>query len=57
MDVWRALEADRFGEPVYVRYQPGRRIVVLYDSMAHLTVLKPKRTERLWEQVADSPLA
>jgi Phosphotransferase enzyme family len=57
MDVWRALEADRFGEPVYVRYQPGRRLVVLYDSMSHLTVLKPKRTERLWEEVAGSPLA
>ena len=31
--------------------------MVLYDSMAHLTVFKPKRTERLWEKVSDSPLA
>ena len=57
MDLWRALEADWLGEPRYVRFQPGRRLVVLYDSMAHLTVLKPKRTERLWEKVAGSPLA
>jgi hypothetical protein len=57
VDLWGALEADRFGEPRYVRYQPDRRLVVLYDSMAHLTVLKPKRTERLWEKVSDSPLA
>ena len=57
MDLWRALEAREFGEPRYVRFQPGRRLVVLYDSMAHLTVLKPKRTERLWEKVAGSPLA
>ena len=57
MDLWRALEADEFGRARYVRYQPGRRLVVLYDSLAHLTVLKPKRTERLWERVAASPLA
>jgi hypothetical protein len=57
VDLRRALEEDRFGEPRYVRYQPGRRLVVLYDSMAHLTVLKPKRTERLWEKVSGSPLA
>jgi hypothetical protein len=57
VDLWRALEADRFGEPRYVRFRPGRRLVVLYDSMAHLTVLTPKRTERLWEKVAGSPLA
>ena len=57
MDLWGALEADRFGEPRYVRYQPDRRLVVLYDSMAHLAVFKPKRTERLWEKVSDSPLA
>jgi hypothetical protein len=57
VDPWRALEADRFGEPIYVRFQPRRRLVVLYDSMAHLTVLKPKRTERLWAEVAGSPLA
>ena len=57
MDVWAALEAREFGAPRYVRFQPGRRLVVLYDSMAHLTVLKPRRTERLWEKVAGSPLA
>jgi Phosphotransferase enzyme family len=57
VDVWRALEARELGRPLYVRYQPGRRLVVLYDSMAHLTVLKPKRTERLWEKVSGSPLA
>jgi Phosphotransferase enzyme family len=54
MDLCRALELDT---PRYVRFQPGRRLVVLYESMAHLTVLKPKRTERLWQQVAGSPLA
>jgi hypothetical protein len=57
VDLWRALDAGWLGEPRYVRFQPGRRLVVLYDSMAHLTVLKPRRTERLWEQVAGSPLA
>jgi hypothetical protein len=57
MDLWGALEAREFGPPRHVRYQPGRRLVVLYDSMAHLTVLKPKRTERLWEKVGRSPLA
>jgi Phosphotransferase enzyme family len=57
VDLWRALEARDFGRPRYVRFQPGRRLVVLYDSMAHLTVLKPKRTERLWETVAGSRLA
>jgi hypothetical protein len=57
MEPWRALEADRYGASIYVRYQPRRRLVVLYDSMAHLTVLKPTRTERLWAKVAGSPLA
>jgi len=57
VDLWRTLETREYGEPRYVRFQPGRRLVVLYDSMAHLTVLKPKRTERLWEKVAGSPLA
>jgi hypothetical protein len=57
VDVWGALEGGRFGEPIYVRYQPGRRLVVLYESMAHLTVFKPGRTERLWARVAGSPLA
>ena len=57
MDVRGALDATEYGEPRYVRYQPGRRLVVLYDSLAHLTVLRPRRTERLWERVAGSPLA
>jgi hypothetical protein len=57
VDLWRALEADRWGRARYVRFQPGRRLVVLYDSLAHLTVLRPKRTERLWAKVAASPLA
>jgi hypothetical protein len=57
VDVWGALEGGRFGEPIYVRYQPGRRLVVLYESMAHLTVFEPGRTERLWARVAGSPLA
>jgi hypothetical protein len=57
VDLWRALQVDWLGEPRYVRFQPGRRLVVLYDSMAHLTVLKPSRTQRLWERVAGSPLA
>jgi Phosphotransferase enzyme family len=56
VDVWAALEAREFGEPRYVRFQPGRRVVVLYKT-AHLTVLKPRRTERLWEKVGGSPLA
>jgi hypothetical protein len=51
------LGTNKLGEPRYVRFQPGRRLVVLYDSMAHLTVLKPNRTVRLWEKVAGSPLA
>ena len=54
MDVQRALA---FGKPRYVRFQPGRRLVVLYDSLAHLTVLRPRATERLWQEVAGSPLA
>lgn len=29
MDLWRALAADRLGEPRYVRYQPERRLIVL----------------------------
>jgi hypothetical protein len=57
VDVQRALEVDEFGKPRYVRFQPGRRLVVLYDSLVHLTVLRPRRTERLWLQVAESPLA
>jgi Phosphotransferase enzyme family len=60
MDLWGALLATELGEPRYVRYQPGRRLVVLYEldgELSHLTVLRPRRTERLWEQVAGSPLA
>jgi aminoglycoside phosphotransferase (APT) family kinase protein len=46
--------------PRYVRFQPGRRLLVLYEldgEPAHLTVLKPGRTERLWERVRGSALA
>jgi phosphotransferase family enzyme len=60
VDLDRALTPGEFGEPIYVRFQPGRRLLVLYDrdgELAHLTVLKPRRTERLWERVAHSPLA
>ena len=58
MDLERALAAGRFGKPIYVRFQPGRRLLVLYDrggELAHLTVLKPRRTERLWERVRGLP--
>ncbi len=57
MDIQRALEADEFGRPRYVRFQPRRKLVVLYDTLAHLTVLRPGRTERLWLEVSGSPLA
>ena len=60
MDLWRALDAEGLGEPRYVRFQPGRRLVVLYergDRLTHLTVLRPRPLERLWNLVAGSPLA
>jgi Phosphotransferase enzyme family len=60
VDLDRALTPGEFGEPIYVRFQPGRRLLVLYDldgELAHLTVLKPRRTERLWSRVHGSPLA
>ncbi len=60
MDLWRALDAEGLGEPRYVRFQPGRRLVVLYErdgALAHLTVLRPRPLERLWKLVAGSPLA
>jgi hypothetical protein len=46
--------------PRYARFQPGRRLLVLYEldgGLAHLTILRPRRTERLWERVRSSPLA
>jgi hypothetical protein len=60
VDLDRALAPGEFGTPIYVRFQPGRRLLVLYDrdgELAHLTILKPRRTERLWERVRGSPLA
>jgi hypothetical protein len=48
----------------YVRYKPGRQLLVLYDleldgrtSLGHLTLLPPRRAARLWERVAGSDLA
>jgi hypothetical protein len=68
MDLDRALDGDAMARvlgatscvPRYVRFQPGRRLVVLYEldgELAHLTIFKPKRAERLWERVRESPLA
>jgi phosphotransferase family enzyme len=68
MDLDYALDGDamagllgaRSCRPRYVRYRPGRRLLVLYDLdgvLAHLTILRPRRTVRLWERVRKSPLA
>jgi len=68
VDLDRALDGDAMARvlgakscrPRYVRFQPGRRLLVLYaldGELAHLTILTPKRTERLWERVRASPLA
>jgi Phosphotransferase enzyme family len=50
--------------PRYVRYKPGRQLLVLYDleldgrtTLAHLTLLPRRRAERLWERVAATGLA
>jgi phosphotransferase family enzyme len=47
----------------YVRYKPGRQLLVLYDlerdgrtTLGHLTALLPRRAERLWARVAGSGL-
>jgi hypothetical protein len=48
VDLDRVLTPGDFGEPIYVRFQPGRRLLVLYDrdgELSHLTILKPRRTE------------
>ncbi|HEX5620001.1 MAG TPA: phosphotransferase [Solirubrobacteraceae bacterium] len=68
MDLDRALDGDAMARllgarsctPRYVRFQPGRRLLVLYDldgELAHLTIFKPQRTERLWARVRGSRLA
>ena len=50
--------------PRYVRYRPGRRLVVLYDldldgasTLGHLTMLPPRRAERLWGRIEAAGLA
>jgi aminoglycoside phosphotransferase (APT) family kinase protein len=50
--------------PRYVRYRPGRRLVVLYDlaldgtrTLAHVTMLPPRRVERLWGRIDVAGLA
>jgi Phosphotransferase enzyme family len=45
--------------PRHVRYRPGRELRVLYEldaGLAHLTVLRPDRTQRLWSRVQASGL-
>jgi Phosphotransferase enzyme family len=50
--------------PRYVRYRPGRRLLVLYDldldgasTLAHLISLPPRRAERLWTRIEAAGLA
>ena len=50
--------------PRYVRYRPGRGLLVLYDldlggrsALAHLAVLPPRRADRLWGQIEAAGLA
>jgi hypothetical protein len=50
--------------PRYVRYRPGRRLLVLYDidlggagTLAHLTMLPPRRAARLWGRIEAAGLA
>ena len=50
--------------PRYVRYRPGRQLLVLYDleldgasTLAHLTMLPPRRAERLWTRIEAAGLA
>ena len=68
MDLDRALDGDAMARalgarecrPLSVRFQPGRRLLVLYEldgELAHLTIFRPQRTDRLWERVRESPLA
>jgi hypothetical protein len=51
-----ALGAERC-VPRHVRYRPGRELRVLYDldgDLAHLTVLRADRAERLWSRLTAS---
>jgi hypothetical protein len=50
--------------PRYVRYRPGRQLLVLYDvnldgasTLAHLTMVTPRRAERLWGRIEAAGLA
>ncbi len=50
--------------PRYVRYRPRRQLLVLYDldldgasTLAHLTMLPPRRAERLWARIEAAGLA
>ena len=50
--------------PRHVRYRAGRRLVVLYDldldgtrTLAHVTMLSPRRVERLWGRIEVAGLA
>jgi hypothetical protein len=50
--------------PRYVRYRPGRQLLVLYDleldgasTLAHLTLLTARRAERLWGRIEAAGLA
>src|ERR671914_924417 len=49
--------------PRHVKYKPGHHCHVLYDlvldgacTAGHLTMLSPRRAERLWSRLADSRL-
>jgi Phosphotransferase enzyme family len=49
--------------PRYVKYKPGHNCQVLYDlvvdgtcAAGHLTMLRPRRAERLWSRVVESRL-
>ena len=47
------LDVDRC-RPRYARYRPGRGCVVLYEldhGSGHLTMLTPRRADRLWSRV------
>jgi hypothetical protein len=50
--------------PRYVRYRPGRRLLVLYDvaadgvsTLSHLTMLPQRRADRLWGRIEAAGLA
>src|SRR5918999_1321167 len=51
-------------EPRHVRYKPGHHCHVLYDlvlddacTSGHLSMLRPRRAERLWARLVESRLA